>query len=393
MKKLDKCIKAKPNLPSVSLENDADKLVDAKSILSLSVEESLIVHIRFAKSALEIWNILQHLYEDKGLLRKTSLLRALMSVRLEEANSMQAYVEEIMELSNRLNCIGFEIGDEWLASILLAGLTEEYNPFIMSIEGSGIQISADMVKQKLLDSDFNSTSSQGNALYTGKKSKFRARTRELICFNCGGKNHKAAECKKDGKSTDTSHTSTNSTNQQAATAKVTPLGDIVDFKEKSDISKVLTADDMRENDADNDDQCDAGQLQTIEDQSSDDEQSDQSVVVISDSSSSEDTIVQNTSHEEDDTFDDVDNTFDDPTYVPNESEWEDATMFVRHQQLNRYIVKCICQSCLLRFFYHDDTNDQKADTFYPQLKTLSNKIVFFFILVGKVISIYIIKEK
>lgn len=139
MKKLDKCIKAEPNLPSVSMENDPEKLVEAKSVLSLSVEESIIVHIRYAKGALEIWNILQNLYEDKGLLRKTSLLRALMSVRLEEANSMQAYVEEIMELSNRLNGIGFEIGDEWLAAILLAGLTEEFNPFIMSIEGSGVR--------------------------------------------------------------------------------------------------------------------------------------------------------------------------------------------------------------------------------------------------------------
>lgn len=203
MKKLDKCIKGKPNLPNVSSENDLEKLVEAKSILSLSVEEPLIVHIVFATSAIEIWNILQHLYEDKGLLRKTSLLRALMSVRLEEANSMQAYVEEIMDLSNRLNGIGFVIGDEWLASILLAGLTEEYNPFIMSIEGSGVNVSADMIKQKLLDSNFNANSSHGNVLYTSKKSKFKSTKRELVCFNCGGKNHKAAECKKDGESTNT----------------------------------------------------------------------------------------------------------------------------------------------------------------------------------------------
>lgn len=47
MKKLDKCVRAKPNLPSVSSENDPEKLVEAKSILSLSVEESLIVQCSY----------------------------------------------------------------------------------------------------------------------------------------------------------------------------------------------------------------------------------------------------------------------------------------------------------------------------------------------------------
>lgn len=277
MKKLDNCIKSKPNLPSVSLENSSEKLVEAKSILALSVDESLIVHIRFAKSALEIWNILEHLYEDKGLLRKTGLLRALMSVRLDEANSMQSYVEDIINLSNRLTGIGFVIGDEWLAAILLAGLTEEYKPFIMSIEGSGVQITADMVKQKLLDSAESTNNSHGNVLYTSRKSNFNKYIKkELTCFKCGEKNHKAAECNKDNRSTNTSRnqpaTSSNATNHQSAMARVvrstafsvktrgkkrkddwyidsgsarnmTPFGDIVDEKAKSDINEVLTASD------------------------------------------------------------------------------------------------------------------------------------------------------
>lgn len=199
LKKLQNCIKPKANLPAVSCENDSDKLTEAKSILSLSIDESLIVHIQKAKTPIEIWSILQHLYEDKGLLRRTGLLRALMSVRLESTNSMQEYVEEIMTISNRLTGIGFEIGDEWIASILLAGLTEDYKPFILSIEGSGVPISADMIKQKLLDSDVGVTSgnnSQGSALYTWKKQKSRPRSKEYTCFACGGKNHKASDCKK-----------------------------------------------------------------------------------------------------------------------------------------------------------------------------------------------------
>lgn len=194
LKKLNKCIDPKPNMPNVSTENDPEKLVDAKSILSLSVDEAIIVHIRNAKSALGIWNILKHLYEDKGLLRRTGLLRGLMSVRLEGVDSMKTYVEQIMDFSNRLSGIGFEIGDEWLASIMLAGLTEEYNPFIMSIEGSGMQISADMIKQKLLDSEIKESISHGEVYFTHKKSKFKPRSRGFTCYNCGGKNHKSINC-------------------------------------------------------------------------------------------------------------------------------------------------------------------------------------------------------
>lgn len=276
LKKLEKCIKPKQNLPNVSVENDSEKLVEAQSILSLSVDESIIVHIENATSALQIWNILKRLYEDNGLLRRTGLLRALMSVRLEANSSMQSYVEEIMDISNRLRGIGFDIGDEWIASILLAGLTEEYKPFILSIEGSGVQISSDMIKQKLLSSEIVNNSSNENVLYTNKKPQVKPKKKEFTCFACGGKNHKASHCKKSGKSASSSmdgntsspsHTSINNisaakvVNQMAFSMKfkerkrqsewyidsgsgrnMTPFGNMILSKKESDIKKVSTAD-------------------------------------------------------------------------------------------------------------------------------------------------------
>ena len=107
---------------------------------------------------------------------------------------------------------------------MLACLTGEYNPFILSFEGCGQQISSDMIKQKLLNSDYTTSNSHGNALYTSKKFKFHSKKKQLTCFNCGGKSHKAAECKKERKSnTSKNHlanTSTNPLNLPAATAKV-----------------------------------------------------------------------------------------------------------------------------------------------------------------------------
>jgi len=191
MRDLENCIVAKDDEPNVPVEVKPDRLKKAKNALVLSVDDSIFVHIRKAKTALEIWTTLQNLYEDNGLLRKIGLLRTLISVRLENVSSMQSYVDEIMNTSNKLSGIGFDIDDEWIAAILLAGLTDEYKPLIMSIEGSGIELTSDSIKRKLLDNQFDDNLSTPA---TGYLSRRMAR-REKICFSCGGKNHISVDCK------------------------------------------------------------------------------------------------------------------------------------------------------------------------------------------------------
>ncbi|KAJ8886743.1 hypothetical protein PR048_012955 [Dryococelus australis] len=47
--------------------------------------------------------------------------------------------------------MGFNIDGEWIGALLLAGLPEKFPPIILAIEHSGIAISTDCVKTKLLD--------------------------------------------------------------------------------------------------------------------------------------------------------------------------------------------------------------------------------------------------
>lgn len=58
-----------------------------------------------------------------------------------------------METSQRLSGTGFEITDQWIGSLMLAVLPEKFTPMIMAIEHSGIAITADVIKTKLLDSE------------------------------------------------------------------------------------------------------------------------------------------------------------------------------------------------------------------------------------------------
>lgn len=142
-----------------------EKLNQAKARLILAIDESLYVHVERCTTPIEIWNKLKDLFQDKGWSRKIGMLRTLIGIRLENAENMQDYVEKIIGASNKLISIGFEISDDWLGAILLAGLTDEYKPLIMSFEGSAAKVSADAIKMKLLDTSPSDQSSNITKIY------------------------------------------------------------------------------------------------------------------------------------------------------------------------------------------------------------------------------------
>lgn len=99
--------------------------------------------------------------------------------------------------SNKLTGIGFEVNDEWLGCILLAGLTEEYRPMILSVESSGQNISADFIVSKLIDVQ-STCGKSGDAFLAkkvfkkGKKKGNGKKTRK--CFICKSVQHLASTC-------------------------------------------------------------------------------------------------------------------------------------------------------------------------------------------------------
>lgn len=88
------------------------------------------MHIKNENTVDDLWMKLKQLFDDSGFTRKISLLRTFISIRLDNRESMTK---------------------EWIGSLLLTGLPEKFAPMIMAIEHSGIAISADVIKTKLLD--------------------------------------------------------------------------------------------------------------------------------------------------------------------------------------------------------------------------------------------------
>lgn len=150
-------------------ETDTTTIAKAKAKLVLTIDPCLYPHVKDAKTAQEVWANLKRLYDDSGFMRKIGLLRTLISSRLENHQSMESYINQIVETSQKLRRTGFKIDEEWVGSLLLAGLPEKFAPMIMAVEHSGINITSDSIKTKLLDMQTDGGSSGNNGAFAANR--------------------------------------------------------------------------------------------------------------------------------------------------------------------------------------------------------------------------------
>lgn len=171
---------------------DSKKQQKALAKIALSVQPAAIPHIRNASTAHQAWNNLQKAYEDKGLCRRLGLLRTMFSTKLSESESMEAYLNKITEISQQLYEIGSGLEDDFIAVIMLSGLSGDYDPLIMAMENSNVKLSSEVVKGKLLQENLrrdDKIDSTGSALMARKKTKPR-------CFRCKKVGHFIKDCNK-----------------------------------------------------------------------------------------------------------------------------------------------------------------------------------------------------
>lgn len=177
-----------------SQDDIIDKSKDLRALarINLAVKSNCIQYIRQAKTAKEAWNKLVTTFEDSGFVRRVLLLRTLHRASYTDFNSMEPYIEHIMNLVQQLGDIGRAIEDAEVAELILSGLPPEFDIVVSSLEAVALSgdISSEKVRSRLIQEEHRrkrDTSRNDFALLSKQK-------KVLTCYHCGRPGHIKAKC-------------------------------------------------------------------------------------------------------------------------------------------------------------------------------------------------------
>lgn len=178
--------------PTAGKSDEAEKDLKAWSEINLLLDESIYSYIAATTTAKQAWDALESAFQDSGLSRKVHLLKQLVQLKLEECESIDDYVNKMMMTSLKVKKSGLKLDDEVTASILLAGLPENFDPLVMAVENSGKTLTIDGVKTLLLQETRLEQSTSGDRAFLTKGKKKHQNS--FKCHVCGTIGHFARNC-------------------------------------------------------------------------------------------------------------------------------------------------------------------------------------------------------
>jgi hypothetical protein len=106
----------------------------AKVLLSMSVKDNIIPHIRDATTSTETWIALKALYETSNTNRILFLKTKLLGIKMDGNESVSSFLGRIKEVKDKLVNIGEIVSNTDLVTITLNGMLEDYHMFITGLE-------------------------------------------------------------------------------------------------------------------------------------------------------------------------------------------------------------------------------------------------------------------
>lgn len=176
----------------------------AQSTISLSIDDSQIIHICKCETAKEMWDELQKVHERANLSNKLYLMRKLYQTKLSPDQDMTDYIRSTLEIVERLHGIGEEIRDFHIAALLLSGLPDSYESLVTALDARpDDELTLEYVKGKLVDEYKRRTEStradkSESALKTYDKTKTKGNNKQLEtrdCFFCKKPGHLKKDCR------------------------------------------------------------------------------------------------------------------------------------------------------------------------------------------------------
>lgn len=183
-------------------ETDAKKNFIAIQALKLTMNTSLYTYIDGCTTAKSAWEALEKAFVDKGIGRRVELLKQLIGLRQSECDSMENYVNKMTVMSKKMKAAGLELGDEVVASLILAGLSDEFKPMVMAIEHSQAKLTTDFVQNRLLQEVTYDKPAETTVLVAKKKSRKPNQRKQhqqklnVTCYICDEVGHISKNCPK-----------------------------------------------------------------------------------------------------------------------------------------------------------------------------------------------------
>ncbi|KAI5635587.1 gag-polypeptide of LTR copia-type domain-containing protein [Phthorimaea operculella] len=172
---------------------DPKKDIKALARISLALKSTCIQYVRTVKTAKAAWDALCGVFEDKGFYRRVMLLRQLHQASYSNFNTMDNYIEYIMNLVHQLADIGRTIDDQEVAELLLSGLPQEYDIVVSSLESATVSknLTSELVRTRLLQEEHRKKNNDKNDAMA-----FATKKKPLICHFCHRPGHVKAKCYK-----------------------------------------------------------------------------------------------------------------------------------------------------------------------------------------------------
>ncbi|XP_073826918.1 uncharacterized protein [Musca autumnalis] len=220
----------------------------AMATIILCISPVQLSYIKNSKTAKEAWNCLSDIHRPKGPIRKVSLFKQLLNMRMEETDGTQEYLCQFTSVVDKLAEAGIELGEDLLVIMILASLPKSFENFVVALESKDNLPKLSSLKAKLseenerrksaMDND-NSTTTvfmahnrqnhnnnytrnehairqspnnnssrrnynvnnhhPNNNIGSSEKGSRTSNNNNVKCYSCGGRGHYAANCKKAAK--------------------------------------------------------------------------------------------------------------------------------------------------------------------------------------------------
>lgn len=183
--------------PDAEKADEVENDTVARGELTLLLDPSLYNHVSTSVTTKSAWKSIIDSFEDSVVSQKIYTLQKFVNTRAVDFDSLSSYVNAMMKLWTRVQTAGFNIDDKTAGSLMLGGLPEQYTAMVLGIENSGKEITADFVKNLLLqDVLFDKMNNDSESVLWSKTKKKNSKTfdkkqkKGVKCFNCGGPHYR-----------------------------------------------------------------------------------------------------------------------------------------------------------------------------------------------------------